>query len=70
MANFETIYAWITLIVALTFITSFIVEIATPDDKRSSINGQFLMLGSIATLFLTLIGSITVLAIRGKKSAV
>ena len=70
MANFQTVYAWITLFVSLTLITSFIVEMATPQDKRSGVNGKFVMFGSIATLFITLIGSITVLAIRGKKGAV
>lgn len=73
MANFQTVYAWITLLISIMFITSFIIQVSLPTDgsadKTLNANGMFLTFGSIAAMFITLIGSIVVLWMR-KKGAV
>lgn len=74
MANFQTVYAWITLFISLMFITSFIIQVSLlPNDSTRdtlNANGMFLSIGSVAAMFITLIGSIVVLWLRLKKGAV
>jgi hypothetical protein len=70
MANFQTVYAWLTLFISLMFIASFIVQVTLPHDGSAdatlTTNGMFLTFGSVATMFFTLLGSIAVLWLRRK----
>ena len=68
MANFQTVYAWITLVISLTMITSFFTNFAIKNDPEASdANNKFLMAGSISFMFIILIGSIVNLVLRLKK---
>lgn len=71
MTKFQTVYAVLSLLIALMFITSFIVQVTLPRDgsadKTMETNGLFLTFGSVATMFFTLIGSSVVLYLQSKK---
>jgi hypothetical protein len=73
MANFQTVYAILTLLISLMFIISFIVSLVFPRGQVSeetakmiNANGLFLTLGSISTMFFIFLGSIVVLVLRRK----
>jgi len=68
MANFQTVYAWITLVISLTMITSFFTNFAIKNDPEAfDANMKFLMVGSISFMFIILVGSIVNLVLRLKK---
>jgi len=73
MANFQTVYAFVSLTIALALITSFIVQAAVPHDGSAedlmTTNGKFFQSGLVVISFVTFIGSIVVLVLR-KKGAV
>jgi hypothetical protein len=73
MANFQTVYAFVSLTIALALTTSFIVQAAVPHDGSAEdlmrTNGKFFQSGLVVILFVTFIGSIVVLVLR-KKGAV
>jgi hypothetical protein len=71
MANFQTVYAILSLLISLMLISSFIVQAAVPHDGSADeimrTNGAFYFYGSITAMFITLIGSITVLVLQRKR---
>ena len=71
MANFQTVYAILSLLISLMLISSFIVQMSLPRDGSAdptmTTNGMFYMYASFTSMFITLIGSITVLVLQRKR---
>jgi len=71
MANFQTVYAILSLMISLMLISSFIVQASVPHDGSADAtlqtNGMFYMYASITAMCITLIGSITLLVLQRRR---
>jgi hypothetical protein len=71
MTKFQTVYAVLSLLIALMLISSFMVQITLPRDGSAEAtmrtNGEFYMYASMTAMFIILIGSSVVLYLQSKK---